>query len=180
MGVAMASMFVGSWSFGPSAMWEVLFGAMLVWFVVRSGHSVLTYGPHLPHTAVHALMSFAMLLMYWFPMDGAHSMASSAGARVDPGLAFVVAFLLLVSAVFTLASDRKGGSVYGTHLAVAATGDRAAAVIGDQESASADGVLAGTTSAAGGLEGLVSRPWLLDGSHVVMCVAMGFMLILML
>jgi len=186
MGVAMAGMFVAGWSFGPSAMWEAFFGALLIWFVVQCGRSLLAYGAHLPHTAVHALMSLAMLLMYWFPMgasQGSMSMSmssSAAGPRVDPGLALVIAFLLFVSAVFTLASNRKGGSVYGTHLAVVAAGGPMTTQVGDTADVSGEVGLAGTTSAAGGLEGFVSRPSLLDGAHVVMCVAMGFMLILML
>lgn len=177
MGVAMAGMFVSGWSFGPSAMWEIIFGALLVWFVVRSGRSVLAYGTHLPHTAVHALMAFAMLLMYWFPMGTSSTMSSSATApRADPGLLLVVAFLLIAQAVFTLASERKGVAVYGSHLILAPT-------VG--EIGSADGYPdtsvgpTGPTPAAG-LGAVVTNPSLLDAAHAVMCIAMAFMLVLML
>ena len=68
MGVAMAGMFVGQWAFGRSAVWEIIFGALLIWFLVESIQSVRTYGLHLPHALIHAVMNFAMLLMYWFPM----------------------------------------------------------------------------------------------------------------
>ena len=35
-------------------------------------------------------------------------------------------------------------------------------------------------AAAGGAVGLIAAPWLEDASHVVMCIGMGFMLILMI
>lgn len=170
MGISMAGMFVGGWAFGPSGVWEGFFGAALVWFVVRAGRSILLYGLHLPHTAVHALMSFAMLLMYWFPMA-----SGASGSRADPGLLFVVATLLLASAVFTFASTHRGGAVYGTHVETG-TGTGVPAIAGVPSGTS----LTRTTAAAPGVEGAFSRPWLLDATHVVMCVAMAFMLILML
>ena len=68
MGVAMAGMFVGGWSFGPSAIWEIIFSLLMIWFLVASVQSVQRYGLHLPHASIHALMNFTMLLMYWFPV----------------------------------------------------------------------------------------------------------------
>ncbi len=176
-GIAMAGMFVGGWAFGPSGLWEALFVALLVWFVIRAGRSVLTYGLHLPHTAVHALMSFAMLLMYWFSMASRSSTMSTTTKRADPGLLLIVAVLLLASAISTLASGRRGEAVYGAHAHLrSASVTSTLAVAGVQP----DSYLAGTASAAPGVEGAVSRPWLLDATHVAMCVAMGFMLVLML
>ena len=49
MGVAMAGMFVGQWAFGRSAVWEIIFGALLIWFLVETIQSLRTYGLHLPH-----------------------------------------------------------------------------------------------------------------------------------
>lgn len=183
MGVAMAGMFVARWSFGPKAMWEIAFGALLVCFAVRSILSVRRFGLHVPHTSAHAVMSFGMLLMYWFPMGGSASLSmamSSARGRVDPGVAFLVAFALFASAVFTLASPRKGSAVYGTHVAVVPSGVTVAAGSAVELEEEAEDYLIGTPSGASGIEGLVARPWLVDATHVVMCVAMGFMLILML
>ena len=110
----------GHWAFGRSAVWEIIFGALLVWFLVESIQSVRPYGLHLPHALIHAVMNFAMLLMYWFPMG------SSARVDVDVGVgdgsrssirgsAFVVAFILFASAIFTLASPNKGASHFGSH-----------------------------------------------------------------
>ena len=67
MGVSMAGMFVADWAFGPSAIWELIFTVLLVWFVVQSIQSVIAFGIHLTHYLIHAAMSFAMLLMYVFP-----------------------------------------------------------------------------------------------------------------
>jgi Domain of unknown function (DUF5134) len=186
MGVAMAGMFVNGWSFGPSTIWEITFAALLIWFVVSTSQSLLEYGVHLPHTAIHGVMSLAMLLMYWFPMGSSPnsmsmSMSSSTGGRVDPGLAFVIASLLLIYAVFTLASPSKGQSVYGSHLALSVSDESSVALnSGPVLGSSLKTLLPGTVSSAGGFEGTISRPLFLDVAHVVMTVAMGFMLILML
>jgi len=175
MGVSMAGMFVTQWSFGPHAVWELIFAVLLIWFLVRSIQSIQRWGLHLSHFLIHAVMSFAMLSMYWFPMQargaastGSMSM-SSAGPRLDPGLAFLLAFTLFASAIFTLASPNKGASHHGTHGPAF--------------------VMSGTNSAAnhphegpssGGIAVIVSAPVLEDISHAVMCVGMGFMLILMI
>ena len=172
MGLAMAGMFVPGWSFGPKALWEAIFAALLVWFVVRSAQSVHAWGPHVPHTAVHAVMSLAMLLMYRFPAGAvSHAMsmsASAGGARIDPGLTFVLALILFGSAVFTIASPNKGATHFGTHCG---------GIVRAQASESQAGQ---TAPASTGVIALVGSPSLLDSSHVIMCVGMGLMLILML
>ena len=48
MGLAMAGMFVPAWAFGASGMWQLIFGALLVWFVVQSILSLQRFGAHLP------------------------------------------------------------------------------------------------------------------------------------
>lgn len=175
MGVAMAGMFVGQWAFGRNAVWEIIFGILLVWFLVESIQSVRTYGLHVPHALIHAVMSFAMLLMYWFPMGasaGAMSMsASGTGPKLDPGLAFLVAFILFASAIFTLASPNKGASHFGSHTPAYAV---AGMVESERPRSRSEEPPAAVT-----LDDIVATPWLVDLSHVVMCVAMGFMLLLM-
>ena len=59
MGVSMAGMFVTGWAFGPSAIWELIFTVLLVWFLVQSVQSVIAFGIHLTHYLIHAAMSFA-------------------------------------------------------------------------------------------------------------------------
>lgn len=176
MGVSMAGMFVPGWAFGPSALWELIFIALLVWFVVRSVQSIQVWGLHVPHTAIHAVMSLAMLLMYWFPAGptsraGSTSMSMAAGAsRMDPGLAFVIAFVLFGSAIFTIASPNRGATYFGTHC-------------GPVRLRPSNGLEPGVDAALSDLRGLdtaIGRPALLDASHVLMAVAMGLMLILLI
>jgi hypothetical protein len=181
MGMAMAGMFVGSWSFGRSAVWEIIFALLMVWFLAASIQSVQRYGLHLPHALVHAVMNVAMLLMYWFPMvgsapSGGMSMSSSAGGgRLDPGLALVLAFALCASAVFTLASPVKGRTHFGSHAPLYAMAGPIAAT-GPQAGGSEPD---GASSPVVAIEEVVATPWLVDMSHVAMCVAMAFMLILL-
>jgi len=170
MGIAMAGMFVPAWAFGPSGLWEPLFSVLMVWFVVRSIQSIQRFGLHVPHALVHAVMSFAMLLMYWFPpglVSGSGSMAMSMsgrpnGAHLDAGLGLLLALVFLGSAIFTLASPIKGASHHGTHLPAYATDGAAGACSPATPYGGADG-------ATGALEALVAVPWLEDLSHVVMC-----------
>ena len=96
MGVSMAGMFVAGWAFGPRSIWELIFTALLVWFIVQSLQSEIAFGIHLTHYLIHAAMSFAMILMYVFPAgasSGAMSMASPSDARIDPGLSLLLAFV---------------------------------------------------------------------------------------
>jgi len=176
MGIAMAGMFVPKWAFGPSAIWEIIFLALLIWFVVRSIQSVQSYGLHVPHQTIHAVMSFAMLLMYWFPggsTAGVMSMSMSAhSARIDPGLAFVVAFILFGSAIFTIASPNRGATHFGTHGSMQDAGWDGAASTGAVRSAVAIQAVPDTRTTFA----LVGA----DATHVIMSVAMGFMLILMI
>ena len=176
MGVAMAGMFVDRWAFGPDAVWELIFGALMIWFLVEGVQSILRYGLHLPHALIHAVMNFAMLLMYWFPMgSSARAMAVSAsptGAKLDPGVAFVVAFILFASAIFTLASPNKGASHFGSHAPAYAM----AVATGSEER---EGRPLRGSGPAVTLDEIVATPWLVDVSHVLMCVAMGFVLLLM-
>ncbi len=177
MGVSMAGMFVADWAFGPSAIWELIFTVLLVWFVAQSIQSVIAFGIHLTHYLIHAAMSFAMLLMYVFPA-GAHSGAmsmsmTSSSARIDPGLSFLLAFTFFASAIFTLASPIKGVSHHGRHArAYAMSGAAGGTVEGPGGQAA--------VSAGRGAVGVITAPWLEDASHVVMSIGMGFMLILMI
>jgi hypothetical protein len=180
MGTAMAGMFVPSWAFGPNVVWELIFLGLLIWFIVRSFESISLFGLHLPHTAIHGLMSFVMILMYWFPVaqsSGATSMSmGSGGPRIDPGLALVVAFVLFASAIFAVASPHRGATFYGTHCA---GGGRPSPNTIDRP-AEQGAVTTITVSIRNEVGGLLGNPSLLDASHVVMVVAMGFMLLLMI
>jgi Domain of unknown function (DUF5134) len=179
MGVSMAGMFVGGWAFGPGAIWELIFTALLVWFVVQSIQSLIAFGIHLTHYLIHAAMSFAMLLMYVFPAaarSGAMSMSmsmASSRARIDPGLSLLLAFVFFASVIFTIASPNKGASHHGTHARAYAMSGAAGGTV------EAPGGQAVPSTGRGAVR-LITDPRLEDASHVVMAVAMGFMLILMM
>ena len=153
---------------------------LLVWFIVRSIQSMPAVRVSTsPTSLIHAVMSFAMLLMYWFPMgltSGSGSMAMSGtagGVHLDAGLGLLLALIFLASAIFTLASPNKGASHHGTHVPAYAD-ERCLGV-------------RSTVSPHGGPDdppGMPRRSWPSPGwriaSHVVMCIGMGFMLILMI
>ncbi len=177
MGIAMAGMFVGSWSFAGTAFWEIVFALLMVWFLVAAIQSVQRYGLHLPHALIHAVMNFTMLLMYWFPTSTSSGPSMAMGSptssgRLDPGLALALVFTLCASAIFTLASPVKGRTHFGSHAPLyAVTGPGPTSIPADTNGED--------RSPAVQLEGLVATPWLVDLSHVVMCVAMAFMLVLL-
>ena len=181
MGVSMAGMFITDWAFGPSAMWELIFTVLLIWFLVQSVQSVIAFGIHLTHYLIHAAMSFAMLMMYWFPMGSSPtgmsmSMSSPSHGVLDPGIGLLLAFLFFGSAIFTLASPVKGISHHGSH---ALARKRALVAVGAGGESSDDGTETFEHASTGPLATITS-PTLEDLSHVVMCIGMGFMLILML
>jgi hypothetical protein len=177
MGVSMAGMFVTRWAFGPSAMWEVVFSVLLAWFSIRSAQSIKRWGLHLSHFLIHAVMSFAMLLMYWFPMQMGSATAMSSmsvsltAARLDPGVAFLLVVILCASAIFTLASPYRGASHHGSYFPHNAVTGPAIAAMGSMRRSEGGSIYPAA---------FATIPWLEDLSHVVMCVAMGFMLILMI
>jgi Domain of unknown function (DUF5134) len=180
MGVAMAGMFIVDWAFGSREVWEVIFGVLLAWFVVCATVSVRRYGFHRSHYLIHAVMSLAMLLMYAYPRGVSEAMSGSmagmsmsmpVASRLDPGLSFLLAVVILTSAVFTLASANKGASHHGSHPpAFAFSGAPRAEVPSYGQGG----------SVVVGIERSITTPWLEDVSHVVMCVGMGFLLILMI
>jgi len=126
---------------------------------------------------VHAVMSLAMLLMYWFPRGTlSHSMSmttAAGGARMDPGLAFLIAFVLFGSAVFTVASPNRGATHFGTHCA-----DPVPVPVADGQHV--DVTLVEAPLAPSGVLRAIAAPTLLDATHVVMSISMGLMLILMI
>ena len=80
--------------------------------------------------------------------------------------------MVFASAIFTLASPYKGSSHFGSHAP-------AYALAGRVGSAPTSLRMEDSTPTVA-LEETVAAPWLVDVSHVVMCIAMGFMLLLMI
>jgi len=181
MGIAMAGMFIATWAFWPAWLWELVFFGLMVWFAVRSVQSLLLYGVHVPHEAIHTFMSLAMLLMYLYPVGATGAAMSMSGSSsgshgiLDPGIGLILAVMFFGSAIFTLASPKKGASHHGTHRRHV----RAYASVGP---ASVESTIPADSTALAWRRGagVLTSPRLEDVSHVVMCVGMGFMLILML
>jgi hypothetical protein len=173
MGLAMAGMFIHRWSFGPNLAWELIFAVLSIWFLYATFRSLVRFGVHLPHTAIHALMSFTMLLMYWYPAEqmgsmGARSMAQlTKGSHLDPGISLLLSVVLFASAIFTMASPNRGSSLFGTHHAQAFV----TSVVERDDAQELEVVIESVRS--------LSAPWAADGAHIVMAMAMGFMVLLM-
>jgi len=182
MGVSMAGMFEPRWTFWPSWFWEAAFGILFVWFLTRSSESVHRFGVHLPHEVIHAAMSLAMLLMYWFPkstssqMMGMSMSTASSRGDLDPAVGLVLAFAFVGSAIFTLASPIKGVSHHGSHAARAL----AYASPVDRPTGTDMTRLADPHDSWTGPTSVLADPRVEDMSHVVMCLGMAFMLVLML
>jgi len=113
---------------------------------------------------------------------GAHSFAEHRYVRKQEEynrwklLALLVAFVLFASAIFTVASPNRGATHYGTHCA----GGRRPTPMPIPSRAEGGSVATITAPVTTGVGGVLGRPVLVDASHVVMCVAMGLMLLLMI
>jgi hypothetical protein len=170
-------MFVAGWTFGSKFMWELIFAVLLTWFLARGALSIRQFGIHLPHFLVHGVLSLAMILMYAFPgvpsggLVDPMSMPTqmSGGSRLDPTVALFLALCLFASAIFTIGSSKKGASHHGSH-ALAYAGVSGGSLPQDRSKE--------RHSYTFSIEGVVTTPWVEDASHVAMCVAMGFLLVL--
>jgi hypothetical protein len=124
MGLAMASTLVASLSTLPSAAWEVIFGALTLWFAhrvtrgYRAGRSLRAlisehHAPHLLHSAAMLYMFLALRPPASHAPPSAMPAMSAAGLRL-PTLALAFAFLLCAYVVADL--DRVPAPRALTHL----------------------------------------------------------------
>lgn len=177
MAVAMAGMFVARWRTLPDSVWDGTFGVGALWCAGRAAAAVALgraspdgrAGPHARHYAVHGVMAAAMVYMDAVspahPAAGARpTMTMGVGAGI-PSLTLLFLLVLLASAVWQLNGIDQ--------LVTAATLSPAGALPG--------GSRAGALRSAP-LASASERPWLAPrlevGSHVVMCLAMAYMLVL--
>lgn len=172
MGVAMVGMFVPRWNVIPNRVWEPVFAVIAVYFIARSilaasrpeiRATAGVHGPNMRHYAIHAVMAVAMLYMYALGMPPAGPSAPAMGmsmsgppAAGDPAVTLLLAAVLLVSAIWQL--DAINRYVPG-EVAVSVTG--------------------GAAPSAGGEGRTLLAPRLEVGCHIAMCLAMGYMLIVM-
>jgi hypothetical protein len=177
MGLAMVGMLVPRWSWIPAGAWELVFGALALYFSAVSvrfvaqhgfGGTESAHGHHLSHSGIHAVLDCAMLYMYWLgmPITGSRgsemAMSGPPTSAGDPGLTLLIIAVLLASAVSQL--DAIGRFSPASQLALSALGG-------------------GSTGAAPLPAGAGNRPWLAPRAevacHIAMCLSMGYMLVLM-
>jgi hypothetical protein len=180
MAIAMCGMLVPRWSVLSVGFWEIVFGVMAAWFLGRAitvirqhGVSSLADGDglHLRHYLIHMVMACTMLYMYWLGMPVTASTGSTGGSMAmsgppanagDPGLTLFLIVVLLASVVWRL--NQIDARLPSRQPAIAVAGD---GLVGD----------------GGATNGADQRQWLAprleEGCHIAMCVAMAFMLVLM-
>ncbi len=191
MGVAMAGMFVASLDPLPSVAWESIFSLVAVWFAWRcvclwTGRSVRSAASqhHVVHYPTHLVMALAMLYMYF---AGASAVGPTGGGTATAsgelvGLPLLFLIVLVASGIWELdwAEWLRRPRVVPVTAAV-----REYAVVGYRASSPAEppgGVGDATPeSPPPSTEGsLLLAPGIATAAHVVMCLAMAYMLIVML
>jgi len=183
MGAAMAGMLVSGLNPLPDPVWEALFCGFAAWFIGRSVLFVARRGltgrssdqiHGVSHYLTHLVMSCAMLYMYVVGVPVTSSRATGMVMGPAPGTADYVALplafiaVLAVSAVWHL--DGLSRFARGRVAASASGG-------ADPWGGAATAVL---TLTRGPAAGQWLAPRLEMGCHIAMCVAMAFMLALML
>jgi len=191
MGTAMAGMLVSDLNPIPSGAWEVVFSGLAAWFIwrcyqfVKDPSTGFGYDQHLHRFSrrlIHLLMSLAMLYMFLATVPaavrsgGSMAMGAASGATTNfvlLPLVFIVS--LFASAIWEL--NRLG------HLSASRTPQSQAA----PAFASVRGGSPTTSETSNTTDQDVERvsatwlaPRLEEVSHIVMCVTMGYMLVLML
>lgn len=216
MGVAMAGMLLPSLRSLSSGVWEIVFAGIAVWFAGQIVHFVRRWGVrgwdedhlhHVSHYVTHLAMVVAMLYMFAaFPSSAALAgsmsvMGSSHTGAADSGIPLVLAFVLLVAAVWygdSLTRFRRRAGVRAapggddrTHdlgvvpqpaANVAAVSPVAAAVAEPRGEATVAVRNRAASIAAPVLrahDGRWLAPRLEIATHITMCFTMGYMLIVM-
>jgi tryptophan-rich sensory protein len=206
MGAAMAGMLVPSHNPFPAALGESVFGVLALWFLVRSiraaGQRGIAWrdedaGHHLSHYPIHMVMSVAMIYMYAVGTptgSGGHGLAMVMGGAGQVQRGYVTLSLLFIVVLFASAvwqldsiarfSPARMRLAYAASPSVQLPGPTASSHLSQEAQAtvrlaepSADAAPA--AAVAQGPRRLLA-PRLEIGCHVAMCIAMGYMLIVML
>ncbi len=200
MGVAMAGMLTASLDPVRAGWWEVVFGALGLWFVWHCVQFVRAHGVegrdedhvhHLSHYLTHLVMVGAMLYMYTVatPGVGASKNAGMAMNGATGSTADLVALPLLFVAVLLASSvwelDGIGRlSQIGIGATRSTSVDTTDPVPSAAPEAGGPGIAARATAVAATLPGSQERPWLAPrleaACHIAMCVTMAYMLVLIL
>ncbi|MGH9172033.1 MAG: DUF5134 domain-containing protein [Acidimicrobiales bacterium] len=188
MALAMVGMLVPRWNVGPVGFWEIAFACAALWFFIRailgraneSSSLAASAGRYLRHYLIHAVMACTMLYMYWLgmPISGSvvmptmgQSMSSgrSAGAG-DPALTLCLIVVMIASAPWQLDGIGRPDHLHEPVTVAAMAGG-----------ASVTGLPAGTGERPVRRSGTPAwlAPQFSDACHIVMYVAMAYMLVLM-
>jgi hypothetical protein len=196
MGAGMAGMFVPSHNPFPAALGESVFGALALWFLVRSiraaGRRGIAWrdedaGHHLSHYPIHMVMSVAMIYMYAVGAPVGSSgqglaMVMGAGhvqrGYVSLSLLFIV--VLFASAVWQLDSVARFSPARMRLAYAASPSVQSPPPTPSEHFAQAAVRLAGRSADASVGSRRLLAPRLEIACHVAMCIAMGYMLIVML
>lgn len=201
MGVAMAGMFVAALNPIPTVVWEVVFSFEMAWFVWRIAASLAgherhhmseEHRHHVSHYPTHVVMASAMLYMYLAPMPAtgrAMAMAGATGARADfLGLPLLFLFILTLSGIWELDRADRIWRARAVRAELPTVAERTPSLV-LAGSPSATSLVAGSTffdaekseaqREIGERKGMIA-PGSMAASHVAMCIAMTYMLVLML
>jgi hypothetical protein len=198
MGAAMAGMFVPSHNPFPAGLGETVFGGLALWFLVKSIRAASwrriawrdeDAGHHRSHYPIHMVMSLAMIYMYAVGTPtGSDSQVASmvmGVGRVQRGyvsLSLLFIVVLFASAVWQLDSIARFSP---SRLSLAYAASPSALLSPSSEMAGRTGAEQATVR-VGGHSGDAAAPRRLlaprleVACHVSMCIAMGYMLIVML
>lgn len=186
MGVAMAGMLVPSWNVVPDAIWEPTFAAIALYFLVSSAWFIARHGldgtdvghvHHVSHYSIHMVMACAMLYMYWLgmpvttPSSTTMSMSGPPSGVGDPGLTFFLIVVLLASAVWQVDSIGR----FATKRAFALEGTGLTSQPGARSAVGPEF----ENSELAPQDQIWLAPRLQIASHIAMCLAMAYLLVLM-
>ena len=195
MAFAMVGMLVPRWNVLPIGLWELVFAAMGVWFLVRATRALLAVttdrglgalaaseGGPTRHYLIHMVMACTMLYMYWLGMPvtggagavgGMSAMSGPPAGAGDPGLTLFFIVVLLASAVWQLDGIEQWTAPARAMALARAPGDGPGAALAH----------GGPSIEKATQSDPDERPWMAPrlevGCHVAMCLAMAYMLVLM-
>jgi hypothetical protein len=178
MGVAMAGMLVPALNVLPDGLWEVVFAGLAAWFTWRSGSFISRHGltgrssdriHGISHYLTHLVMSCSMLYMYLAGVPASADRAVGMAMGPAAGTADFVALPLFFVVVLT------ASAVWHIDALSRFTPTRVALVASTSWPTSAPSTLPGAEEEPRWL-----APRLEMGCHIAVCVAMAFMLVLML
>ena len=192
MGTAMAGMLVSDLNPIPSGVWEVVFSVLAAWFIwrcyqfVKDPSTGLGYDQHvhrLSRRLIHLVMSLAMLYMY----PGRGPSRSGVGGQYGHGSGHRCHHATSCSCRWSSSfrsSPRRSGSWTGSGTCLRLAPRRPRRHRRSPQSGAAHRQPRRTRMPPSRARTKRAPPWLaprLEGAaHIVMCVTMGYMLVLML